>query len=229
MFRIKICGVTREEDARSAAQCGADAIGLNFYAGSARFVDRQQARRIIAVLPPGVAKVGVFVNQAVEEILATYDELGLDFIQLHGDEPPAMIGRLGGRPVVRALSWGTRLACRDGPSESLAVIRSHLDDGRRCGALPTAVLIDAPIAGHYGGTGQTMDWQALSQWRQTLGDLPLVLAGGLRPENVAEAIRACRPSAVDTASGVESRPGVKDRARLEAFVFAARRAFDGTQ
>ncbi|HVX15557.1 MAG TPA: phosphoribosylanthranilate isomerase [Pirellulales bacterium] len=215
MFRIKICGITTAEDGALAAGAGADAIGLNFYAHSPRFVDQQRGRSIVNGLPPNVAKVGVFVNAPAAEIRALAGSLALDFVQLHGDEPPEAMAELGGLSVIRAFRLGA-----DGWQRWFA----YLERCRQLNALPCAVLVDAHRHGEYGGTGQSPDWTIVSRFHDANIRLPLILAGGLTPGNVAEAITAARPYGVDTASGVEVRPGVKDKGRVEAFVAAARSA-----
>ncbi len=217
MFRVKICGVTRNEDARAAAAAGADAVGLNFYAGSKRHVGEQAAAEIVAQLPAGVLAVGVFVNAHARDACRAFDELQLGLIQLHGDEPPEFLAELGGRPVMRALRIG---------QEGWGPILGYLDRCRELACLPRMVLIEAFQSGQYGGTGRTADWSVLAPWQSHVGDLPFVLAGGLTPENVAQAIEAVKPAAVDTASGVEQCPGVKDTALITAFVRNARAALD---
>ncbi len=216
MFRIKICGITSAEDALFAAQCGADAVGLNFYDKSPRFIDFASANRIVTALPEGIIKVGVFVNAPSSQIIDSFDRLPLDLIQLHGDEPPDFVGQLGGRPCVRSFR------VKRGGLES---VRRFLEKCERINCRPAAILIDAFDPDHYGGTGQVGDWDELANKRSKLGSTQLVLAGGLSPANVAKAIRAVRPSAVDTASGVESSPGKKDRELVKAFVTAANAAF----
>lgn len=216
MFRIKICGVTSIRDARQAAEAGADAIGLNFYAPSPRFVTVQRACEIAAAVPSHVSKVGVFVNSPAADVAAIADQVGLDLIQLHGDEPPSFFQQLADRPVLRAFR------CRD---DGLAPAVAYLDDCRTAGRLPEAVLLDAYAPGKYGGTGQCLDWATVSQAGDRLGGLPIVLAGGLTSENVGDAIAAARPAAVDTAGGVEASPGAKDADKMRLFVSAARLAF----
>jgi len=221
MFRVKICGITSVEDARVVAEAGADAVGLNFYARSQRCVPIGRAQAIAGSLPAGVVKVGLFVNAPAGEVCATFDRVGLDLIQLHGDELPSFLRQLGGRPVVKAF----RLR---GPGD-LSTIGRYLAECRGMKCVPQMTLVDAFVEGAYGGTGQLADWQALTPHRPHGPETPIppvVLAGGLTPDNVAEAIRTVRPAAVDTASGVESAPGRKDRASVERFVQAARRAFE---
>lgn len=216
MFTIKICGVTTVDDARAVAAAGADAIGINFYAHSPRFVPLERAQHVAAVIPRGVVRVGLFVNAPAEAVCGAFDALGLDLIQLHGDEPPEFLAGLGARPVMRAFRVG---------SEGVKPVAAYLERCRELGTLPALALVDARRPGQYGGTGQTADWDALANERAMLGDVPLVLAGGLTPENVATAIYRVRPTAVDTASGVETKPGHKDADAVRRFVAAAREAF----
>ena len=216
MFRIKICGITRPEDAILAADAGADAIGLNFYAKSPRCLSTAAAAPILAAVGSRVQKLGVFVNSPAEEVIATYEKLGLDLVQLHGDEPPDFLQRLGGIPVVRAF--------RCGPA-GLAPIGAYLEACRVYGCPPRLVLIDAYDPGSYGGTGNVAPWNAAARFRELRFPYPLILAGGLTPDNVAEAIAQVRPVAVDTASGVEASPGIKDAARMRDFIQRAREAF----
>ena len=243
MFRIKICGITNVDDALTVASAGADAVGLNFYPKSPRYITPERAREIVDSLPGGMVKVGLFVNAPDEQVRQTFDQLGLDLIQLHGDEPPGFLAELGDRPVMRAfrlgpggvlespslLDPGELLAGSPRQPHALEPIGAYLAHCRWLGCTPRLVLADAYVEGTYGGTGQIADWQSLKAYRSARGEAtipPLVLAGGLTPENVAEAIRTVRPAAVDTASGVESGPGRKDPAKVEAFVRAARAAFE---
>lgn len=214
LFRVKICGVTTTEDALGAVQAGADAIGVNFYRPSPRFVEESRAREIAAVLPEGVKCVGVFVNPELAE-LETAASLGLHAVQLHGDESPALLAHYRALPVIKAFRLG---------GDGLAPFANFLEQCRALGCTPAMALIDASHAGEFGGTGVTANWQVAAEYAKLNGP-PLVLAGGLHAENVATAIQTVRPAAVDTASGVESSPGNKDTARMEAFVQAARRGF----
>lgn len=219
MFRVKICGVTTPEDARTAAEAGADAVGLNFYPKSPRYLTPEAARAVADAVPAGVVKVGLFVNAPAETICRTFDELGLGLVQLHGDEPPETIAELGGRPVMRAF--------RLGPN-GMRPVGEHLGKCELLGRMPELVLLDAFRKGTYGGTGEVADWSAAKTYR-AIGNPPLpplVLAGGLTPENVAEAIRTVRPAAVDTASGVESAPGRKDPELVRRFVRTALEALE---
>jgi phosphoribosylanthranilate isomerase len=200
--RVKICGVTRLEDALAAARLGADAVGFNFWPRSRRYVAPADAAAIVRRLPPGVATFGVFVDPSRAEVLEALAASGVGVAQLHGDEPPALCAGLG-VPVVKAIRVRDR---RD-----LAGLASY---GAR------AFLLDSASAG-YGGSGATFDWAVAAEAAR---DVPLLLAGGLTPENVAEAVRTVRPLGVDVASGVEASPGVKDLARMEAFIRRAKEA-----
>jgi phosphoribosylanthranilate isomerase len=215
MFTIKICGITNPEDAQLVAHAGADAIGLNFYEASPRYVAVSQARTIVRAVPAGVIKVGLFVRAPADTVCRTFDDLGLDLIQLHGDEPPAFLAELGGRPVMKVF--------RLGPA-GLPSVAAYLDECLRLECSPRLVLFDALVAKVFGGSGNMADWSAARRYREEAMGPPLVLAGGLTVENVAEAIRATGVRAVDTASGVESRPGKKDPAAVAAFVSRAREA-----
>lgn len=216
-FTIKICGVTTPADAKMAVDAGADAIGLNFYSSSKRFVTYDQAKQIAAAIPTSATKVGVFVNASLDEIAAAISAAAIDLVQLHGDEPPEFLAKIH-HPVMRALRW---------TGDGQRSIDEYLT---RCEALncpPHMVLIDSHTAGQFGGTGETADWNSIADWhKQRSNSIRLVLAGGLTPQNVGAAISTVRPSAVDTASGVESSLGHKDSVLVQAFIAAARRAFD---
>lgn len=201
--RVKICGVTRLEDALLAVRLGADALGFNFWPGSRRFLAPAAAREIVRRLPPLVTAVGVFVDPSRDEVLRAVAASGVQVAQLHGDEPPALCGALP-LPVVKAIR------VRDAASlEALAAY-----DGL------AGLLLDAPSPG-FGGSGATFDWTLAAA---AAAARPVILAGGLGPANVAEAVRAVRPFAVDVASGVESAPGVKDGELMRRFIEAAKEA-----
>lgn len=213
VFRIKICGVTTVEDARIAVDAGADAIGLNFFRGSKRFVSADLAAEIAHQIPAGVQRVGVFVNADSDAIHQVAADVGLDLIQLHGDEPPTMLDELSSLRVVRAFR------CKAG----LTPLRHYLD---ACTAQPVAILVDAYDPTSYGGTGQTLHWPDLVNSSDLFGELPLILAGGLTPSNVLTAIEVARPDGVDTAGGVEKgQQPRKDPGRCRAFVAAAKQGF----
>ncbi len=218
MFTVKICGITRPQDARTAAEAGADAIGLNFYPQSPRAIDSDRARAIIAALPGEMIKVGLFVNAPPDEICHTYDALGLDLIQLHGDESPELLAALDGRPVMKAF----RAAGADG----LCMVLDYLETCGALDCLPRLILLDAPLTSGFGGSGKLADWSLAKQYIENYKIPGSVLAGGLKPDNVAEAIQMTGAKAVDTASGVESQAGIKDPAAVAAFVRASRAAFD---
>lgn len=213
MFRVKICGLTTPEDAACLAGASVDAAGLNFYSRSVRFVSHDSARQIAAALPQGVLRVGVFVNASSAEILRCVRQTPLDCVQLHGDEPPEQLVELGPTPLVKAFACTTDFLDR---------ISRFLDAADRLGRRPDLILLDAAAQQVRGGSGQTADWSLARRYHELPGAPPLVLAGGLRAENVARAIAEVRPSAVDTASGVESSPGRKDPALVRAFAAAAR-------
>ncbi|MCI0332932.1 MAG: phosphoribosylanthranilate isomerase [Planctomycetes bacterium] len=216
-FRIKICGITNLDDARAAADAGADAIGFNFFSKSRRFVDPQRARQIVEQTPAGVLTVGVFVNSDAKQIVETVEQVGFHAVQLHGDEPPLLVAQLPSQiRIVRAYRCG-----RDG----LKPLANYLEECRQRGRMPDAALIDADAGTDFGGSGQLADWALIQHERESLDGLPLILAGGLTPDNVAAAIAAVSPDGVDVASGVEQEPGRKDAALIARFVAAARAAF----
>jgi phosphoribosylanthranilate isomerase len=214
-FQIKICGLTSVDDALAAADAGADAIGLNFWPRSKRHVSQAEAWDIEAAVAHRVVKVGVFVNASAEEVSNTAKEVGLDWIQLHGDEPAQLLAEMPlNLRVMRALRCGVK---------GMAGARDFL--AACCERAPDAILIDADAGNSYGGTGQVADWTRIAHERHMIGPVPLILAGGLTPGNVAEAIALVRPDGIDVASGVESAPGHKDAAMMRDFVAAAREAF----
>jgi phosphoribosylanthranilate isomerase len=201
--RVKICGVTRLEDAEACAEAGVDLVGVNLVAGSPRRVTVEVARSIARRLRGRVEVVGVVADEAEAVLRRLLDDAELDRLQLHGHEPPALVEALGARAFK---------AVRVGSLDDVALARGY------GGAL---LLVDAKVAGVLGGTGRRVDPALVAP---LAAERPVLLAGGLGPENVAEAVRAVRPFGVDAASGVESRPGVKDRRKVAAFVAAARGA-----
>lgn len=202
MTRIKCCGMTRTEDALLAARLGADAIGLVFTARSKRQVTLRQARAIVVALPPFVTTVALFMDDDAALVRRVLDEVKPALLQFHGDEIDAWCAQFG-HPFLKAIAMGEGVA---------ALARLH--------DYPSAVglLLDGHAAGEPGGSGKVFDWSLLPTGLAQ----PLILAGGLHPGNVADALRASHPWAVDVASGVESAPGIKDPDRLEAFIRAVR-------
>ncbi len=202
MTKIKICGIKTLNDALAAMDAGADLIGFNFYRKSPRYVEVGQCRGIMATMRryAYIEYVGVFVNAPVWEIRATMETCGLSLAQLHGDETPDMLAALKGKAFK---------AFRGIPADVDRFARQEAP----------ALLVDAAVKGVYGGSGVTADWSAAANLAKRY---PLLLAGGLAPENVADAVRQVRPWGVDVASGVESAPGEKDAAKMKKFVKAVR-------
>ena len=198
MTRVKICGITRVEDALTAAQSGADAIGLVFYPGSPRHVSVSQAAMIMRALPPFVTSVGLFVNAEAQAINAILQDLPLALLQFHGDES-ASFCRQFKRPYLKAVHVQ--------PSLDLLQYAADYPDAQ-------GLLLDTYVDGMAGGTGQTFDWDLIPAGLP----LPVVLSGGLNPDNVAAAIKQIKPWAVDVSSGVEAAKGIKDAAKIAAFM-----------
>jgi phosphoribosylanthranilate isomerase len=206
MVRLKICGITKWEDAKLCADLGAHAIGLNFYEGSPRCVTPFAASEILRRLPPFIAPVGIFVNWTQVPIVALCKALRLSAAQLHGDETPQVVDAVARRlPVIKVLRLGQGTAAPEFSSFRSA----------------SAFLLDSAASGQYGGSGTTGNWHLA---RTAAQSQRIILAGGLTPENVAEAIRIVRPYAVDVASSVEARPGKKDPIKLRTFFEEVSRA-----
>jgi len=206
---VKVCGITSLEDARVAVEAGADALGFVFWQMSPRKVDPVRAAAIARELPPFVLRVGVFVDSSRDEMARIADAVGLDLLQLHGDEPPEALAALP-RRVIKAVRVGKGFAS---------------DEAMRFAGHAAGLLVDTRLPGETqlpGGTGVPFDWTLVKGLAERLPFL--VLAGGLGPANVAAAVRAVRPHAVDVSSGVETLPGRKDPALVRAFVQAARAA-----
>ncbi len=203
---IKICGVTSLADAQAAVAAGADALGFMFYRPSRRFIEPAAAGAIIGQLPDRVARVGVFVNAPEAEVRDVIATTGIDTLQFHGEEPPEFCASF--RPL---RVWK---AFRMADANSLRAVRLHPD--------ADALLLDSHVSGSHGGTGHSFDWD-LAIGAKQLGR-PVILAGGLNPENVAAAVAHVRPFGVDVSSGVESAPGQKDHSKIEAFIRNARAA-----
>ena len=204
MTAIKICGITRTQDALAAAGCGANAIGLVFYAKSPRCVTPERAAELMRVLPPFVMSVGLFVDAVADEVRQTLAQARVDLLQFHGNESPAYCRQFG-VPYLKALRVRAGL-------DLLQYARDYHD--------AKALLLDAYVEGTHGGTGATFDWALIPKNLP----LPVALSGGLTPENITAAIQAVRPWAVDVSSGVEFQKGIKDAAKIAAFVTGVRNA-----
>jgi phosphoribosylanthranilate isomerase len=196
--RIKICGMTRVEDATEAARLGVDAVGLVFYPKSPRHVSVERARELVAALPAFVTVTALFLDPSEAEVRRVLDNVRVELLQFHGGEP-AEFCRGFGRPYIKAVPMGSR-----------ADIAEYAH--RHAGA--AALLLDSHIAGQKGGTGVSFDWTTIPKFTGP----PLILAGGLSADNVATAIRIVQPYGVDVSSGVESQPGLKDAAKMAAFI-----------
>jgi phosphoribosylanthranilate isomerase len=212
---IKICGIRDYETAEMVAECGPQAIGLNFHEQSPRYVEPAMATEIVVRLPRSVEPVGVFVNHSADDIRSICRRCEIGIVQLHGDEPPETVAALAGFRVIRAFRVG---------AEGLGEIAAYLDCCRRLNAFPWACLVDARVAGRYGGTGETAPWELIGREYDFRNWPPLILAGGLHAGNVAAAIRGVRPWGVDAASGVESAVACKDESLVRKFVESARGA-----
>lgn len=206
MVRVKICGITNWRDAKAAIDAGADALGFNFYAKSPRKISIAHAREIIRHMPKNVSAVGVFVNARETEVLRTARAAWLNVVQLHGDESPRAVSRLSQDfPVIKAFRVGHNFRAKD--------LRRYGD--------AAAFLLDGFDKKARGGTGRTFDWRMANDAKQ-FG--PVILAGGLKKENVAAAIRDVQPFAVDVCSGVEAAPGKKDLKKMRGLMTEVREA-----
>jgi phosphoribosylanthranilate isomerase len=204
MTRIKFCGMTRREDVIAAADVGAGAVGFIFWPSSPRAITPEQAQALVRIVPPFLATVGVFVDQAAEDVRRIAEFVGLSTIQLHGRETPEYAAQFDGH-VIKAIGE---------PDQDLATAAALWPE-------KIALLVDAIDPQRRGGTGARADWSAAAALARTRR---VILAGGLRPDNVGEAVAQVQPYAVDVSSGVESRPGIKDHARMRAFADAVRSA-----
>lgn len=204
MTKIKICGIKTLKDALAAIDAGADYLGFNFYPKSVRFIETETCAQITSLLKreyPNIQLVGVFVNSPVDEVKNILETCSLDLAQLHGDETPEVVQSLNGKAF-----------------KAFRGVPQHINGFARDTA--PALLVDASVKDIYGGTGITADWDNAAELAK---HYPILLAGGLTPENVADAVRQVKPWGVDVASGVESGPGSKDEARMRAFVQAVKR------
>ena len=201
--KIKFCGITRVEDANAAVALGVDAIGFVFYAPSPRCIEVAQAADIARALPPFLCKVGLFVNAPADEVDAVSRAVGLDVVQYHGDETPTECAR-SPRPWIKAIR-----------------VRAELDIAQECAryGAASAWLFDSYDDKRYGGSGKVFDWRLLPQHHRR----PIILAGGLTPDNVGDAIRASAPYAVDVSGGIEVAQGIKDHEKMQKFVAEVKR------
>lgn len=201
MIKVKICGITHIEDALHAADCGADALGFVFYGKSPRCISPELGREIVAALPPFITAVGLFVNEELEKVRAIAHFCGLGSVQLHGDEPPE--------------------GCSLPPYRTIKALRVKGEETlENLSSWPvSALLLDAWVPDTYGGTGHRFDWQLAARAAR---EHRIILAGGLTPENVREAVRTVRPYAVDVSSGVETAPGRKDPEKVREFIRRAK-------
>ena len=206
MVRVKICGITTAADAQAAVDAGANLLGFNFYPKSPRHIEEDQAAEIRRKLPKRVKAVGIFVNWLPADVIALASSLRLDSVQLHGDEPPETVAEIA--PVVPVIK-----AFRVEAEFPLTTLKEY--------DLAFAFLFDAAHTSQYGGSGCATDWDVA---RRASAKHRIILAGGLKVENVAAAVRIVRPYGIDVASGVESRPGKKDRGLMREFIQAVRRA-----
>ena len=217
LFKTKVCGITSVADAKACCAAGVDAIGLNFYDPSPRCITVSLAVEIAAAVGNEIQLVGLFVNHAVDDVRAIHQEIGLQYVQLHGDEDPNYLRQLKDLPLIKAFR------CRENETAEI------VDFLAACTTLDItlqAILLDAFQSGSYGGSGQRLDWEALKNNTHSFGGYDWVLAGGVDADNVASAITVACPTAVDVASGVESSAGKKDAELVQRFVTNSIAAFD---
>jgi len=207
LVKVKICGITNEEDALNAVALGADAVGFILYCKSKRYVEPKVVRKITSLLPPFVSKVGVFVNENPRNILEVMSYAGLDFAQLHGDETPQECEYVGRSRVIKAFRVKD-FKDVDKMSPFIGKVR--------------AILLDTYSPDSYGGTGKSFNWEIAKRVKELYSEVPLILSGGLNPENVKRAVESVRPYAVDVSSGVEERIGKKNRILVEQFILSAK-------
>ena len=205
-----MCGITRLEDALFVCQKGADAVGFILYPKSKRFIKAKEVRKITSQLPPFITKVGVFVNEDPRDVLEILSYAHLDFAQLHGDETPQECEYIGANRVIKVFRLKTK--------EEIEKIKPYIGKIR-------AILLDTYDSKVYGGTGKPFNWEIAIKVKETFPEIPLILSGGLNPENVEKAVRTVKPYAIDVSSGVETEPGIKDRDKVEVFIRNAKCTF----
>ncbi|RUM91724.1 MAG: phosphoribosylanthranilate isomerase [Thermovibrio sp.] len=207
MVKVKVCGITNLNDALVTVEAGADAVGFILYPKSKRFIKAKEVRRITQNLPPFIFKVGVFVNEDPHTVLEILSYANLDFAQLHGDESPEECEYIGEERVIKVF----RLKLID----EVEKIKPYVGKIR-------ALLLDTYSESSYGGTGKTFNWEIARAVKERFPQIPLILSGGLNPENVRDAIKEVNPYAVDVSSGVERAPGIKDEEKIELFIRRAK-------
>ena len=217
LFKTKVCGITSVADARACCAAGVDAIGLNFYVASPRCITVSQAVEIATAVGNEIQLVGLFVNHSVDDVRVIHQKVGLQYVQLHGDEDPGYLRQLKDLPLIKAFR------CRE---NEMAEIIDFLAACTTLDITLQAILLDAFQLGCYGGSGQRLDWETLANNTHSFGGYRWVLAGGVDADNVAAAITVASPAAVDVASGVEFSPGKKDAELVQRFVTSAIAAFD---
>lgn len=215
--RVKICGITRMQDLRAAVEAGADALGFVFARRSSRVLETAEAAALVAEVPAFVSRVGLFMDQSFEEVARILERVPLSLLQFHGSEDAAYCRRFG-LPYIKAIGMAALTAPDRQLSQQLAqpMAQALAEAGREFGDA-AALLLDSHGAGEVGGTGRRFDWALVPGLAR-----PLVLAGGLTPDNVREAVRQVRPWAVDVSSGVEDAPGVKSAQKMQAFIREAK-------
>jgi phosphoribosylanthranilate isomerase len=208
LAKVKICGITNPEDALCAAEYGADALGFVFYEKSPRFIGRKKVKEIVKKLPPFILKVGLFVNASVDDILETVDACHLDLVQLHGDEDVSYCKEiLKKREIIKAIR------VKDEKS---------IEELQRFSSVVHAFLLDAYVEGTYGGTGRNFNWDLVKKVAKS--DY-IIVAGGLNCDNISSVIKNIKPYGVDVSSGVEKRPGIKDKRMLAEFISKAKKTY----
>lgn len=220
MFKVKICGITNLEDAKAVIQSGADAIGLNFFEKSPRYISPFDANFLCLDLPKSFARVGLFVNATKEDIDSTVEHLALDYIQLHGDESPDFAASLYPHRVIRAI----RLPQAENTEQLLVDLTQEVESFSSVCKNLSAILLDAHDPNIQGGTGKCLDWDLVRKWTNENHSVPIILAGGLNRENVGQAIETTGLKSVDVASGVEDIPGIKSQRLVQDFVANALKA-----
>jgi phosphoribosylanthranilate isomerase len=220
--KLKYCGFTRKQDIQIAIDAGADAIGLNFYPASPRYVSPETARTLSRIIGKQATVVGVFVNANPGDVAAIAQRVGLDYVQLHGDEEPDWAERasqfvsLQGMPLIKAVSWRDSVQDRQVVQEWAMYARSCEDHSRSMQLPLVGFLVDSFDPVQRGGTGKTARWDLLWPRPSEFTNIPVMLAGGLKAENVLEAVEIAKPDGIDLASGIEESPGIKSSEKMEA-------------